>query len=262
MTGFYFLVSSLPELVKEKAPQTRRLRLPFRDFITLCNDNLSKKDSEKLRVLLLLADIENIRSLYLESPWDPSGSCDRLGLEAIIQDKVGFPDYVVSFLEEHDTSEARIKHFPRLLSEYYRNEGSMASGFLKEHLSFSRQYRLVIAAIRYKKRGRHVEEELRYESPHDTLVAQILAQKDADTYEPPDEFEDLKRIFSDHFKDPVSLSLELIKFQWDYIVEKTLNDPFTLDFVLGYCVLLGLQEKAFSIDQKLSQEILEGILKG
>lgn len=257
MAGFYFLVPSLPELVKGEAP-----KLPFRDFITLCNDNLSKKDREKLHVLLLLADIENIRSLYLKGTWDPSGSCERLGLEEIIQSKIGIPDYVISFLEEHDTSEARVKHFPRLLSEYYKNEASIASGFLKEYLAFSRKYRLVIAAIRSKKIGRHIEEELRYESPNDTLVAQILAQKDAETYEPPDEFEELKRIFSDHFKDPVSLSLELIKFQWDYIVENTINDPFTLDFVLGYCVLLGLQEKAFSMDHKLSQEILEGILKG
>lgn len=257
MAGFFFLVPSLPPLTQGEAPKLR-----FKDFLVLCGSNLGRKEYGQLKKLLLLSDIENVRSMLLKSPWDPSGSVDRVGLEELMQDKVGIPNYFIEFLDECDTKEQQLKHFPKLVADYFKNEKKSASGFLKTYLDFARKYRLVLAAIRCKKLGRPVEEELRYESVSDPLVAQILAQKDSDNYEPPEEFEELKRVFTEHFQDPTALAFELIKYQWEFVVENTINDPFTLDYVLGYCVLLGLQEKAFSLDQNLSQEILEGILKG
>ena len=257
MPGLFFLVPSLPPLTQGEVPKLR-----FNDFLILCRANLGRKEYEQLSKILLLADIENLRSLHLKNPWDPTGSLDKVELEGVMQEKSGIPKYFIDFLDEYDTKGAQIKHFPRLVSEYFKCEEKGTDGFLKTYLDFARKFRLILAAIRCKKLGRPVEEELRYESTSSPLVAHILAQKDADNYEPPEEFEELKRIFSEHFQDPTALSFELIRYQWEFVVENTINEPFTLDYVLGYCVLLGLHEKAFSLDQNLSQEILEDILKG
>ncbi len=256
MASLFYLVSALPPLKRQEAPQ-----LSFQEFSLMCKENLPAKEWQQLKTLMHLTDLENIRSLYVGTPWDDRGLYSKVELEAHLQDKTGFPEYVLSFLDSHDEVEDRIKHYPSLLAQYFVVESQQQDGFVAAYLHFARSLRLVITALRAKRIGVPVEPELRYEDPSDPIVAQILAQKDAQSYEPPLEFEPLKRLFSEEETSPLELAKGVLAFEWDYLSEAMETKVFSTEYVLAYGLKLGALERWFALDASKSKELVEDILK-
>ncbi len=254
MRNYYYLGTALPEL---------RMGMPteitFDDLKNLLRDNLTAYDYGQTRIIRLLYDILNIRALWLGEPVDLHGNYPGNELEELLIDRVGLPDYVFEFLDHHETKEDRLRNFPGLLAKYFSVESAKAKGFLREYLAFERGWRLVFTAFRAKKLGRDLLVEMQYEDPDDELVAQILSQKDAKTYEPPEEFQDLKALFEEHYNTPLALEQALCEYRCEHIERFTEMDVFSIRRILAFVAEFIIVEKWFELDKAKGTAIIDAI---
>jgi len=256
MTEYFFVATSLPSLRIGSAPE-----ISFYDFNTLLYDNLLPGDYRQTKIFRCYYDILNIRSLWKGESVEPYGNLNQNELEEALLQREGFPSYVFDFLEQFRDEQERLQHFPELIAIYFRKELKDANPFLKEYLDFERQLRLVFVGFRAKKLGRNPAKELQYEDPDEDIIAQILAQKDAPKYEPPEGFEELKALFEEHSEDPLALNQALCEYRFSKIEEMKGTGVFSFRGILGYMVQLILAEKWMDLDQKKGTEIVNKILE-
>lgn len=256
MSHYYFLATLLPELKIGTPPE-----IGFDEFMTLLKENLTKSDMKQVITLRRVFDIMSVREYWKGDPVDPYGNYNENDLEEAFITRHGLPWYVYEFTDRYESKEDRLSHFPDLMITFFREEIKKSSGFLKKNLILERDIRLVLAAFRAKKLGRDIYTELQYENPEDPLVAQILAQKDAPAYEPPEKYEDLKTIFELYGDEPLALHKALLEYRFKKIEEMFGSNIFSLDRILGYMIELILAERWESMDKKKGLQIVDSILK-
>lgn len=218
--------------------------------------SLTKKDLEKTKVLRRWIDIQNIRALILEEPIDGRGNLNEKELDEALLIKNILPDYVFDFLDQFEKPADRVAHFFGLLSLYFSKEMEKASGFLKQYLVFEREVRLVLLAMRAKQLRRDVVRELQFEDPSEPFVAQIIAQKDAPVYEPPEEYRELKERIESCYRDPWVENAVFAEYRFKKIEEMVQLDLFSIDTILAYMARLMIVEDLFELDEERGKSIL------
>lgn len=205
-------------------------------------------------------DIENIRLFWLNRPLDLYGTLDSTSLEEALATKSGLPHYVYAFLDRYSTVEERLDHFPALVSAFFQREQETSSGFLSHFFAQERAVRLVLTALRAKKYGRDLMHELRYEDPEDDLVVQILTQKDAKSYVPPEQYESLSKIFHQYADAPLDLHKALLEQR--FVMMETLIglQIFTIDRILAYQYQLFLVHRWQWMDQREGEKAVQKLL--
>lgn len=256
MTKYYFTTSMLPPISIGEKPE-----MNFEELEELLQENLLPKDYEQTKILKRFYDILNIRAFWKNDELDPHGNFNVNELEEAVLDHIGLPGYVNDFLDTYKSKEERLKHFPLLISKYFRDEVKNGNKFVKEYLEFERKLQLVLVGFRAKKLGRSLEKELQFENPNDDIIAQILAQKDAEDFEPPEAFHDLKQIFKDYQDHPIKLYQSLFEYRFHKIEEMMGNDPFSFSKILGYLLELMMAEKWMELDEKKGLEMIDHILE-
>lgn len=257
MTNYYFLATFLPELKIDEPPE-----LDFRGLLELFKENLTHRDMAKVAIIRRYYDILNLRVYWKGQPLDPLGNMDENDLEEAFATQSGLPPYIFKFMEKYDSKALRLEHFPELLVDFFREEIKEADGFLKQFLMLEREIRLVLLAFRSKKLGRDLMKELQYENPEEDLIVQILAQRDAPVYEPPEKYENLKGLFEKSYHDPLEIHKALIEYRFQKIEEFLgVTDRFSINRILGYLVELILVEKWQELDKQKGLEIVDTILK-
>jgi len=251
MKQYYFAAASLPTLQFMQTPA-----MNFHEFVVMAKMNVSNDDLKQLQTMRLFYDIQNIRSLLKNESFDLRGNLNQVELEESIISKVGLPYYVHEFLDRYETKEQRLQHFPAATSAYFKNEISRSHGFLKQYLIFERAWRLVLTGLRAKKLGRKVEKEIQFEDPNDDLIAQLLAQKDSNSFIPPSGFHELLPIFEKSAEEPLELHKNLCEYRFNKITEMTGIDLFSISYILSYMALLIIAEKWIELDQKKGDAIL------
>lgn len=254
--NYYFLASLLPELRIGIPPE-----IDFHELMHLMEMNLTENDREKVRVIRLYYDIQNIRSFWRGEPLSFRGNYDEVELEDALVTQDALPSYVFDFMKQYDSTEERLRHFASLLTSYYQSEVESTDGFLHDYLVFQRELRLVLTAFRAKKMGRDLLVELQYEDPNDDAVAQIIAQKDAVEYDPPENFSELKPLFEAHCEEPLELHKALVEYQFQKADELLGVDLFTINRILAYMVKLNFVEKWLELDKKKGMQLVDMIVK-
>lgn len=254
MALYYFLGTLLPDLKIGQVPE-----ISFNEFSFLLQNHLRPGDLAQTVTLRRYFDLENLRASWRYQPLDPHGNLDENSLEEAILSGVGLPAYVYDFLEKYKTEEERLSHFGSLLSAYFCEEE--ATGFVGQFLKKERDIRLVVAALRAKSFDRDVVREMQYEE-RDELVAQIVAQKDAVSYEPPEEFKELKEIFIKTQNQPLALYKALLEYRFNQMERIVGLQRFTLERLLAYLYQLILCEKWLKLDRTKGGERLQIIMQG
>jgi len=257
MARYFYLVTALPELQIGLSPD-----LSLQEITFLLETNLSRSDLAQAYRVKNFFDIENIRSFWSGFPINREGNFDEVSLEEALVGRTGLPSYVYDYMDRYENKEDRLKHFSSLLSTYFREEIARSNGFLRRMLKIEREQRLVLAALRAKKLGRDPLYEFQYEDPEDPLVAQILAQKDAKVYEPPEEYHELRSLYELHQENPLELQKALVEYRFRKIDELVGLEVFTLDRVLAYIFQWILAEKWVLLDRKKGQQIINTIVQG
>jgi len=212
---------------------------------------------EKVRVFRLFIDLNNIRALFLEEPIDPRGNLTEKELDEALLIHNILPDYVFDFLDQYDEATEKIRHFSGLLSFYFKEEIPKQTGFLKKYLQFERDWRLVVLALRAKQLKRDVIDELQFEDFSDSLVAQILAQKDADRYEPPQEYLEIKDLLASCGSDPWQKHKVFAAWRFHKIEEMVDHPLFSIDWILSYMAQLLIVEDWNELDEQKGRMILD-----
>ena len=243
MRQYYFVVPSLPPLSMHDRPE-----ITFDELMTRLGISLTKSDLEKVKVLRLFVDICNIRALLMEEDIDPRGNLNEKELDEAMLVHAMLPDYVFEFLDQFERVSDKIKNFSGLLALYFNTEIPKSTGFLKEYLTFEREARLVLVALRAKQLGRDVAKELQFEEPTDPLVAQILAQKDSDSYDPPAEFLALKELIASSYTDPWLENKAFAEYRFKKIGQISEGKLFSIDQILSYVAQLMVIEDLIQLD--------------
>lgn len=257
MQGYVFAGTIIPDLHPDREPE-----ISFGEFIRLLQDNLSPADLKQANALRLWVDIENLRLFWQEKALDPRGALDNTEMDEAILARGRFPAWVDDYLDEYQTTEERLKHFPKLWTLYFRHTIPESKGFLHDYLTFERGLNLTLAAFRAKKRGRDIAKELQYEDPQDTLVQQILAQKEAKNYVPPVQYEELAPLFQEYGDDPKALHRALTHYRFNKIEELIGLEVFTLDRLLAYMAELFLVDNKVDLEGQSGEEIINKIVNG
>lgn len=256
MRNYYFLASLLPQLTIGEPSE-----LTFLDLEHLLKDILSKKDYHQIERLRRFFDIHNIRAFWKGQELDPRGNYAEAALEEALLTREGLPEYVYAFIEKYTSKEDQLNHYPFLVSAYFSEEVKNAKGFLREYLILEREIRLVFLGFRAKLLRRDLLKELQYEDSHDELVLQILAQKDAAHYEPPQRYSDLKGLFELHKDDPVRLHQALLQYRFDKVDELIGTDTFSVERIQAYLVQQIMVDTWMELDQDKGKEIVDALVK-
>lgn len=257
MAGYYFLIPSFPELRIGTPPE-----ISWDELMFLLSSNLSQEDYAKVQVMRSYFDLENLRSFWAGFPIHRFGNFDEVELEQALQVRSGLPNYVYNYMDRFDSKEDRLRHFSALLGEYYNTEIKQSSGFIKKMFSIERDIRLILTAFRAKALERDILSELQFEDPQDPLVADILAQKDAKSYDPPEAYQELKALYERHREAPLELQKALLQYRFHKVLELTGLKLFSLECVLSYVFQWILVEKWNILDQEKGKKIINSILQG
>jgi hypothetical protein len=223
---------------------------------------LDKKDLAKVRVLRLFVDLCNIRALFLEEEIDPHGNLSEKELDEALLFQMGLPEYVFQFLSQFEKVPDKVSHFPGLLALFFNEESHKHKGFLRAYLTFEREVRLVLVGLRSKLVGSDLMQELQFEDPTDPLVAQLLAQKDADRYDPPVEYQDLKELVSSCYQDPWAEYEAFAEYRFAKLEEMKGKGAFSVDQILCYVAQLMIVEGLFELNRQKGTRILETFKSG
>lgn len=257
MAYYFFLAPSLPPLKLGEKPE-----MSFDELKTRLEINLAKKDRRKAEVLCRFVDLSNIRSLLLEEQVDSRGNLTEKQLDEALLIHNVLPEYVFDFLDRYDSVSDKLHYFWGLLTLFFQEETPKQKGFLRVYLEFERGWRLVLAAIRAKSLGRDIVQEMQFEDFSDVIVAQILAQKDAKTYEPPQEFAELKAIMDSTGKDPWQKHKAFALWRFNKIEELVDAPLFSIDWILSYMARLIIAEDWYALDAQKGKVILETYTAG
>jgi len=140
--------------------------------------------------------------------------------------------------------------------------GETQTGFLKFYFDFEREWRLILVGFRGKRGNKDLAKELQHEDFTDPLVAQILAQKDASTFEFPFGYEDLSEKLKEGEGDPQLQYGAMAAFRFERLTERAQDAPFGMDYILGYVVQLMIVEEGNALDEKRGNQSLIEIVKG
>jgi len=256
MSNYYFLGTRLTTLSIDQPAE-----ITFEEFDQLMRDNLTAKDYAKAEVIRRFYDLENIRNYWNKEPFNPYGMLDANELEDALITGHGLPDYIYGYIDKYERKEDRLKHFPELIAAYTHEELSHLTGFVKKLLRFEREWRLVMVGFRAKKLGKDVAWELQFEDPEDEIVQQILAQKDAKTFEPPEKYAALKPIFQKYQDTPLALHQALSQYRLDKIDEMVEFDQFSFEMILAYMVRLLIIENWQHLNKEKGLEIVNKIIE-
>lgn len=259
MAEYYFLASLLPPLEIGHVPS-----LGFKELKELLRVNLTKEDKEKVTAFLRLIDLENLRRLWTGEPLDKRGNLTQEELEIVSNEKqwpeeTPFGSVFHDFLEKYKTTEERIRAFSFLMGKFLDEQSGAFDGFLGSFFEFERAMRLVFLGFRAKKLDKNVVHELQYEDASDTLVAQIIAQKDAKGYEPPFEFKELKPLFDQYEDNPLELHKALVAFRFNEMLEMASGAHFSIERILGYMARLLLVEKWLELNVQEGISVIDKI---
>lgn len=257
MTKYYFVGTALPSLSFETP-----LEMSFDELRRLLHDNLTIEDYEKTLVIRRFYDILNLRALWLNEEFDARGELTPVEMDDALISRTGLPSYVYEYIDRYAKQEDRLHHFPFLLAKFFQNAGHLKDSFLRRYLNFERELRLVLTAFRAKKLGRDLSVEFQYEDPEEDLIAQILAQQDTKSYEPPEKYQDLKVLFDKYGDNPLALQKSLDEYRFEKVDEFVdMSDAFSIERILAYLIQFLMVEKWLELDKEKGIQIVDSVVK-
>lgn len=259
MASYYFLGTLIDEVSFDHSPA-----IGASAFLELLKENLRRSDWRAIERVRLQIDIGNIQRHWQGFPLDPHGNLAHGELLEALENEAALPGYVQAFLEQHGDCEERRKHFGSLYSTFFREEIKAAraglfggaSKAMAAYFMLERDCRLILTAFRAKQLGRDLIHELQYEDAEDDIVAQLLAHKDAEHYELPFNYQDLKETLGSYGHDPMALQKGLLHYRWHKLKELLAPAPFSFESLLIHLVALISIERWQKLDKDRGQQVV------
>lgn len=238
MSEYYFIGTYIPQLRMGVSPE-----ISIESYASLLEENLSTVDTSEWIALRRYYDLMDLLFFWMGRSLTGYGNFNENTLEEAILTGRDLPEYVDHYLDTYESTADRIQNFSKLHAAFYAEEIPKAHGFLKSFLIEDQAIRLILVGLRSKKWGRPLLNELQFENPNDDLVAYMLTQKDAKTFEPPLEFAELKTLYESFSEEPLKLQQAILSYRFKKVGELIGLQTFTLDRLLSYYVQLVLADQ-------------------
>lgn len=255
MVEYYFIGTLLPDIKIGEEPE-----LSFDELERLLNDNLKDADYKLAQQIRRYYSIENMRALWRQDTLEVYG-LDAHALEESMLNIELLPGYMRNFLEQHHSNEERLRFFPELLSNYFREESNQGRGFVSDYLQFERKLHLVQTAFRSNRLNRDLSIELQFENLEDGFLQELLAQKNGKKFKAPSGFEELQDILEKHYEAPIELYRALCEYRFERLEELAGYDVFSINRILAYMVQLIIVERWLKLDRDKGNKMVDQYIK-
>jgi len=89
----------------------------------LLRENLEASDLEKVTLIRQAIDLSNVKQLLKKQALDPRGNLTEKELDEALLNRVGLPEYLFEYLEGYETVEDRLRHFSKVLIQFFKRDG-------------------------------------------------------------------------------------------------------------------------------------------
>jgi len=250
--SYFFLGSVLPPLAVG-----RPLEWHFDELDVLLRDNMPQKDYQKIKTIRLYIDLKNVKQILQKNPIDERGNLTEKELDEALALEEGLPQYLFEHLRKYEDPKDQVRYFSSVFVQFFKEREENEKAFLSFYFHFEREWRLLLIGLRSKKMNRSLVGEIQYEDFHDPLVAYLLAQKDHPRFEFPFEHQKLEEMLSKAGSFPMQQYESLVKYRFQYLIERVQDKPFSLDYVLAYFVLFMLLDDWNRLSEEEGHEYLK-----
>ncbi len=254
MTRTFFVGSALPALEVGK-----ELEWTFDDLMAFFSLNLSSGQKKSIEQVRSYIDLLNVRQMLRKGPLDPHGKLTEKELDEALVHREGLPSYLFTYLEGFESSKEQDRHYARVLISFFQEMKRAARGFVHFYFSLERDLRLILTALRAKRRKLDVTKELQDEDFSDSLIAQLLAQKDAAQFIFPFEYRSLGTALEGTEGDPLAEHRAITQFRFDQVEGQFRDTPFSSDAAVGYFIQFILIEDDNHLNDAKGEEKLRQI---
>ncbi len=254
MTGYYYLVASLPVLALEEESQ----KFDPNELFNYIRTNLDAEDLPVFNQILYLNDIKNLVRMIAETHQKPLPHPDFEPFSCFPEDTINeyhyrldeFPVFFQTVIEQHDEKfgELDMLEIENLfLKAYYDYLGESQNTFIRSFSNFDLKLRNTFTAVSCKKHGYTLERML----IEDEEISQQLMRSSAKDFGLSGQLPYITRLIelSENASVP-ELNLFFDQLRWQYASELTSISFFSIDNLLAYIIQLEIimKRKIANID--------------
>jgi hypothetical protein len=244
---YYFLVSYLPEIQRDD----KKLKLRLADL--LAEKHLfAESDWAQIELLLLAGDVLQIEILLSGKEGEVEYS---LFGRDFWREQVKSPKEVPEFFEAAFEGVASEGLSPRTVEQFYGAYYAYAlertsSRLLRAYLTFEKDLRNIMAAIRARRKGLPPAEHLVGEGD----LVDFLSRSTAEDFGVAGDYPWIERLTSTQA--PVEIEEALQQIVWDTLDEMTEHMDFEFDAVLAYLLKLHLLERNLALSVEKGMDVV------
>jgi len=238
------------------------LDFSFEALADLYQRTLSERDWKQVTQVRSYVDLQNVFRLLCQQPIDPRGNLAREELMLSVDRGEGLPPCFYTFWDRKSRegkdfypSSAEVT---QVLSQFLSIQSQRSSGFLRFYFQFERRWRSLVAKERAKRLGKQWNDASQSEGDQDLLTQDFsLGEENQLGGEELVEYRPLLECLAHLSDHPMEQYRSLLQFRYHSIMDHIQDQPFSLDYILGYGVLLMLIEDDRFLQEKAKQEKAE-----
>ncbi len=256
---YYYLVAGLPDIILEQS----KLAVSLEDFKQELQVHLHPDDYQLLEKLFLPADNQNVLNMLLKNGKEfiTSGRYTFDELEDEIKEPKTLPDYLITFILHFKSSQpvyAEMSWEDQLTTLYYEHTSKASNDFLRSWFEFERDVKNILTGLTARRHKIPVENLL----IGDNLVTQGIRRSHARDFGLGAGFAFVDKLIQvSENSNLLEREKAIDQLRWAYIDELNTFNYFTVEFILGFVLKLGMVERWMKLDKKSGEEMFLRLLK-
>lgn len=257
MNRYYFLISGLFDLIldNEKRPVTSR------EFLELCERELSAGDLDELKKIYIFNDIKNVINYKINEKYITPSYYSTDDFEENLKDTDSFFQFLSDFYY-YKKQEKRL--FPEkteedeLLYHFYQNLDNFGKGFIYDYFNFELALRNISIAISMRKKGL---DATNYIINNGDYCQNLLKNTNSD-FGLSKEFpfiEKLNEVYE--LNNLVNIEKKIEEIRWDWLDEYSLQEFFTKNLVFIYGIKLASVDRWYSMTAESGEAIFNKLIE-
>jgi len=246
MGSRYFLISFLPDLHFDKAPE-----MSLDEVMFFAGLNLSIHEMRSVNLLHTFFDIENACRHLLGTPMTALGSLNRRELqEKLEEEDLDLPG-AHTFFSRYLTRESRQKNAHKLIRFFLEEIPPSFPSFIYNYFQIEHTLRLLTGYLRAQAMGKPFSIN---NQPFDFEIDNTKTW--------PEPYSDLYSLWNNRPKEAREFEKGLSKWKFEAIENLCAHSkPFSLDFFLSYLIRLRIVEAQIELNDPVHLNIIERIAK-
>jgi len=254
---YYFLISGLFDLIldSEKIPATSR------EFLDLCEGELSVEDFDELKKIYIFNDIKNVVNYKITEKYLTPSYYSVDEFKENLKDTDSFFQFLSDFYY-YKKQDKRL--FPEtteedeLLYHFYQNLDTFGKGFIYDYFNFELSLRNISIAISMRKRELDASN---YIINNGDYCQNLLKNTNSD-FGLSKEFsfiEKLNEVYE--LNDLALIEKKIEEIRWDWLDQYSLEDFFTKNLVFVYGIKLASVERWYSMTPESGELIFNKLIE-